>query len=454
MAFTIAVLTSVIAYLLYLLSQSSYDPKKQKGLSKKEEDELIAEWQPQPLCPPLPEEKQSIAGRGIVLDTAPDPYVLVDGKKYLNLLSYNFLNLAAHPAIKEACAKTIDKYGVGACGPRGFYGSIDVHIDLESAIAKFYGVPHCILYSDGFSTIASALPPFCKKGDLVVLDDGANFALQTAAKLTRSHVVTFRHNDMKDLEVKLKEIEAKDAKKGKNKPYPRFIAVEGLSQYFGDICPLREVVLLAKKYRYRIFLDDSMALGVLGKTGRGSVEHWGLDIADIDIICASLDASVAAVGGFCVSTNEQAISHQRLTGAGYCFSAASPPYCSTAAMVSLDLIDKHPELCEDVRKKAERFRAALSGIPGLSVSGDAVSPIVHVRLAQPAKDPKDEADALQRIVDVLLDKEVLADLAQYIPGDQFAPRPSIRMYVTAGHNEEDLLRAAELIKSAAKNINP
>lgn len=463
LALTIAVLTFVIAYLLYLVTQKSYDPKKEKGLSKKEEDELIAEWQPQPLCPPLPdssvgkgEQKQSAAGSGFgkgpLLDTAPEAYVTADGKKLTNLLSYNFLNLASHPAIKEACAKTIVKYGVGACGPRGFYGSIDVHIDLEKEIAKFMGVPYCILYSDGFSTISSALPPFCKKGDLILLDDGVNFAMQTGAKLTRSNIVTFRHNDMKDLEAKLQEIQAKDAKRGKKKPYPRFIAVEGLSQYHGDVCPLNEVVQLAQKYRYRLFLDDTMAIGVLGKTGRGSIEHWGLKMSDVDLICGSLDASLAAVGGFCVSTNEHAISHQRLSGAGYCFSAASPPYCSTAGITTLQLIDKQPELCASLRQKAERFRSELTGIRGLAVDGSSISPIVHVRLAHPAKDAAAEADTLQRIVDTLVSSDVLADLARYIPGDQFAPRPSIRMFVTAGHDDKDLLRVAETIKFAAKTM--
>jgi serine palmitoyltransferase len=182
---------SCILCILYLLFRRPYDPKKEEQLSDAEEAKLIEEWQPAPLAPTLPAH----------CDTTPAPIVTSasgarvnfthTSKSCLNFCSSNFLGLASHDEVLRTCASTIEKYGVGSCGPRGFYGSFDVHLELESAISHFYNAESCILYSDGLACLSSILPAFAKRGDLIISDSMCNYAIQQGIRLSRSNALYF-----------------------------------------------------------------------------------------------------------------------------------------------------------------------------------------------------------------------------------------------------------------------
>lgn len=372
----------------------------------------------------------------------------IDGKQTLNFASNNFLGLTDHEEVKKACRECIDKYGVGSCGPRGFYGSFDVHMDLETDIADFYGVDEAILYSDGMACISSVIPAFAKKGDLIICDDGVNYGIQQGIYLSRSKVRWFKHNDMADLQRILDEVAAEDKKK-KGSLNRRFIIVEGLYQFSGNICHLDEVIAFKHKYKYRVMVDDSMALGVLGKTGKGSPEHWNAKIVtDIEVLVANLDATLGSCGGFCVG-DHVIVDHQRLSGAGYVFSASSPPYTAKAASVTLGLIgSKGKSLALQLRRNLRHMRDALKREDHVILGGDSKnSPIITLTLKKSkfGKNSDDLETLLKKVVLQMKDEGMAIRRPQQIPSEK--PRqPLLQIVVTASHTTEDLDNTAEALR--------
>jgi len=294
--------------------------------------------------------------------------------------------------------KQLRKYGVGACGPRGFYGTIDVHLELEKAIAQFYGAEEAILYSDGIACISSVIPTYAKRGDFVICDEGVNWGIQQGVLLSRANVLYFKHNDMVDLKRILDEFEEKHAKSAYKMPLTRrFIVVEGVYQNYGDICPLDELVALKNKYKYRLIVDDSYGLGVLGETGKGTWEYFNLKVSDIELLSANMDTALGTVGGFCIGDHEY-LDRQRLHGLGYCFSASAPPYTAVAGLHNLKFIDG--KKAEKVRANATTLRKLLESIPGINVKGkfsnDILSPVIHIRLEKSAFPEVDHRELLKK----------------------------------------------------------
>ncbi|XP_025982230.1 long chain base biosynthesis protein 1-like isoform X2 [Glycine soja] len=292
----------LLVVILFLLSQKSYKPPK-RPLTNKEIDELCDEWVPEPLIPSLNKELQY---EPPVLESAAGPHTIINGKEVVNFASANYLGFIGHPKLLDSCSSALAKYGVGSCGPRGFYGTIDVHLDCEARIAKFLGTPESILYSYGLSTMFSAIPAFSKKGDVIVADEGVHWGIQNGLYLSRSTVVYFKHNDMDSLRETLENITAK-YKKAKN--LRRYIVIEAVYQNSGEIAPLDEIIKLKEKYRFRVLLDESNSLGVLGSSGRGLTEYCGVPVEKIDIITASMGHALATEGGFCTGST-RVIDHQ------------------------------------------------------------------------------------------------------------------------------------------------
>ncbi|KAJ0964225.1 hypothetical protein J5N97_029347 [Dioscorea zingiberensis] len=432
----------LIAVILFQLSRKSYKPPK-KPLSEKEIDDLCEEWVPEPLHPPITEEMEV---QPATLESAAGPHTIIDGKEVVNFASANYLGLVGHEKIIDSCVGSLEKYGVGSCGPRGFYGTIDVHLDCETRIAKFLGTPDSILYSYGISTIFSVIPAFCKKGDIIVADEGVNWAVQNGLHLSRSTVVYFKHNDMASLESTLEKTTKGNRRAEKLR---RYIVIEAVYQNSGQVAPLDQIVRLKEKYRFRLIMDESNSFGVLGNSGRGLAEHYGVPIEKVDIITAGMGNALATDGGFCTGS-VRVVDHQRLSSSGYVFSASLPPYLASAAISAVDHLEENPAILASLRNNISLLWKVLSDVPGLTISSDPLSPIVFLKLKKSTGSIKSDMQLLDKITDrVLKDDSVFIVTSKRSNLDKCRLPIGIRMFISAGHSEADILKAAESLKRVA-----
>uniref|UniRef100_A0A8C5LJH3 Serine palmitoyltransferase 1 n=1 Tax=Leptobrachium leishanense TaxID=445787 RepID=A0A8C5LJH3_9ANUR len=441
----------LILWIIRLIFSKTYKLQERSDLTEKEKEELIDEWHPEPLVPPLSKDHPAL--NYSIVSGPPSHKIIVNGKECINFASFNFLGLLDNDRVKSAALASLKKYGVGTCGPRGFYGTFDVHLDLEDRLAKFMRTEEAIIYSYGFATIASAIPAYSKRGDILFVDEASCFAIQKGLQASRSNIKYFRHNDMKHLEMLLKEQEHEDQKNPrKARVTRRFIVAEGLYMNTGDVCPLPDLVKLKYKYKVRIFLEESLSFGVLGEHGRGVTEHFDISIDDIDLISANMENSLASIGGFCCGRSF-VIDHQRLSGQGYCFSASLPPLLASAAIEGLNIMGESSDIFLALREKCERIHKALHGVQGLRVVGESFSPAFHLQLKNSTGCREKDSKLLQEIVDHCMNRKIALTQSRYLEKEEkFLPPPSIRVVVTVEQTNEELEMAASVIKEAASLI--
>ncbi|KAG2225339.1 hypothetical protein INT45_005583 [Circinella minor] len=453
--------------LKYMLSKKYKPQDNAVKLTEKEIDDLVEEWKPDPLVPPLSSfDKLNLEKAPLIIGAqSVKPKVAGHAKLLMNLASTNYLELQASERIRQKAIDTLKVYGVGSCGPPGFYGTIDVHMDLERDIAQFLGTEEAIIYAQGFSTISSVIPAFSKRGDLLVVDEGVSFAIQKGVQISRSNVRYFKHNDMQDLERVLDDIRVDDMVH-KRKLTRRFIVTEGLSANYGDIAPLAKLIELKRKFKYRLILDESQSIGVLGARGAGLTDLFNIDAKEVDMIVGSMSNALCASGGFCAG-NTQIVDHQRLSGSAYCFSASIPAMLAVSASEALKYIQEKPQILRDLADRSRSFRQVLShkSLENLiELSGSDVyspSPFFHIRvnpafLRSRGRDDisrEDEERLLQDVVDECSYQGVLITRAKYVyDQERNCPRPSIKIYVTIGLTKKENDKAAGVVKSAIVKI--
>ena len=438
-----------------MLSRKSYRPKQQKlELTPQEIEELCEGWKPEPLVPEKSSRPRQPSPRPV--ESMLGSQVDVGGRQCVNCASMNFLGVQGDPDIIARCERAMDKYGVGSCGPRGFYGTFDVHIGLEERMARFMGVDEAVLYAYDAATASSVIPSFCKKGDQIVADASVCYGIQTGIELSRSDVSYFKHNDVGDLRRILEELRSAGGKREMDHPSKRrFLVIEGVYANSGDVAPLREIFDLAKEFKYRIIMDESFSLGVLGRRGRGLSEEVGLEPQDIDIIVASLGNSLASVGGVCMGTKAMNAS-SKLNSSGYVFSASLPPFLAVAAQAAIDKLDAEPQRLERLQANARLMRRELGGMKGARVLGnDERSPLIHIEVDHPlggesdAFTPQRKLEQLERIVDAAIQEGVLVDIATFCSKDRSAEFPTLRVTVTAEHSDRDVLRCARVLREVS-----
>ncbi|KAK4476913.1 hypothetical protein RD792_016079 [Penstemon davidsonii] len=426
--------------ILFLLTQKSYKPPK-RPLTKKEIDELCDEWIPEPLIPSVTEEMKY---EPPALESAAGPHTVINGKE-----CFTWFSIYSNVAKQDSCTKALEKYGVGSCGPRGFYGTIDVHLDCESRIAKFLGTTDSILYSYGLSTLFSTIPAFCKRGDVVVVDEGVHWGIQNGLHLSRSTIIYFKHNDMKSLQSTLENAthDNKQAKKLR-----RYIVVEAVYQNSGQIAPLDEIIRLKEKYRFRVILDESNSIGVLGSSGRGLTEHCKVPIEKVDIVTAAMGHALATEGGFCTGS-ARVIDHQRLSSSGYVFSASLPPYLASAAITAIDVLEENPVLIKKLKENISNLHKGLSDVQGLEIVSDPQSPIVFLKLKKSMGSLKADLQVLEDIADHLLKEySVFISTSKRSTVDKCKLPTGIRLFVSAAHTESDLEKACESLKKTTSHV--
>lgn len=348
----------VIFFVRYLLSPSypTHDPNYVK-LREDEIDELVKEWEPEPLvAPQTPLEEAEAERQPIIVGPTGPKVKLSNGKTVTNLASYNFYNFNASDSIKDKAIQTLRTYGVGPCGPPQFYGTQDVHMQAEHDIAVFLGVQNSIVYSHAFSTISSVIPTFCKRGDVIVADKLVNYSIRKGLEASRSNIRWYEHNDMEDLERVMKKVAEEQAKK--KILTRRFIVTEGLFEMIGDCANLPKLVELKEKYKFRIALDETWSFGVLGRNGKGLTEAQNVDSEAVDMIIGSLAGPLCAQGGFCAGSND-VVRHQRINAASYTYSAALPAMAAVTASETLQMLTCNPDILLQCRENIRAMRAQL-----------------------------------------------------------------------------------------------
>jgi serine palmitoyltransferase len=472
------------------LQSRTRDDRSAKGfikLTEKEIDELVEEWTPEPLAAEVTPYEQSLLDTTPVIVGPTGPKVkLTNGRTVMNLAAYNFAGLAGDDRIKARAIETLRNYGLGSCGPPGFYGTIDVHMQLEQDIASFLGTEDAIIYSQSFSTISCVIPAFCKRGDILVVDRGVNFAIHKGIQISRSTVRWYDHNDLKSLEEVLESVD-KEMKKKKMPLTRRFIVTEGIFENDGALVDLPKIIELRQKYKYRLILDETMSFGSVGRTGRGLTELYNVPAEQIDMIVGSMAHGLCSAGGFCAGSKVM-VKHQRINGTSFVFSAALPASLATSASEAIGILTSTPSLLATLHDNVYIIRSALERIEGMQITSHSASAMVHLQLRSPnappsgstsllgvpavkpgshkpsnptsllPRDPPEfdidqEEGVLQEIVEEAQAQGVLITRAIRLRGQEHAePRPTIKIAVTAGLSKKETEKAAAVIRAAALKV--
>jgi 8-amino-7-oxononanoate synthase len=300
-----------------------------------------------------------------------DSEVIVGGRRVIMIGSNNYLGLTCHPRVKEAAIKAVEKYGTGCAGSRFLNGNLEIHAELERKLAKFFRQEAALVFATGYQTNLGTISALVGRGDVAILDKYNHASIIDGCRMSFGQMMKYQHNDMADLERLLK------ATKDKGK----LIIIDGIFSMEGDIANLPEIIKLARHYGARVMVDDAHGVGVLGKTGRGTAEHFGLE-GQVDLIMGTYSKSLAAIGGFIVG-DQTIIDYIKHTARSMMFSASLPPALVAAASAALDVVDEDPELLERLWKNTRKM---LNGYKALGFdTGMSETPIIPVMIKDAAK---------------------------------------------------------------------
>ena len=422
-------------------------------LSKEEEDKIIDAWVPtEPVPEEIPPEYDLSILNPKIISSPPSDTIIVDGKKAINMATPNFFGLNNDERLLEASQQAIDHYAVGACGPRQFYGTMDAHLNAEEAMAKWVGTEASVNYCFPFATTTSVIQTFAHNTDVVFIDEDSCFAIKVGADLTRGKVVVYKHNDMGDLRDKI--IRTKNSFERWDK-CNRWVICEGISANDGTVTDIPTIIKLRHEFCLRFIIDETYSFGVLGKTGKGALEHFGIDRSEVEISIGSYGTAFASLGGFTVSTKELC-DHQRLSSHAYIFSASPPPYAVVAATKAIEIVQEDgEERIAKLRKNTELARKELNDIKGMEVLGDILSPLIHLKLGKQCDFPEAN-QILQKICDTALeDKEFPTFVVKskfVVSRDVNSKKPTIKIFISPSHTEEEIKNATAAIKRAAEAV--
>lgn len=279
------------------------------------------------------------------------PVVTMKGRKVIMAGSNNYLGLTAHPRVKEAAIKAVEKYGTGCSGSRYLTGTIDLHVEMEEKLAKFLGKEACLLFSTGYQTAQGIIPTLVQRGEYVVSDKDNHACIVAGnlmAKGATADIVRYKHNDMNDLERVIKKL-----------PYeaPKLIVTDGVFSTGGEIVDLPTMNRIAKENNARILCDDAHSVGVIGKGGRGTASEFDL-VDDIDMTMGTFSKTFASLGGF-VAGDAKVINYLKHHSPALIFSASPTPASIAAAIAALEILIEEPERVTRLISNAAKVRSCL-----------------------------------------------------------------------------------------------
>ena len=280
---------------------------------------------------------QQIMAKGVYpyfrcIESGQNTEVMMSGHKVLMFGSNSYLGLTNHPKVIEAAVEATRKYGTGCAGSRFLNGTLDLHLALEKELAEFVGKEEAIIYSTGFQVNLGVVSCVTGRNDYILCDELDHASIVEGRRLSFSTAAKFKHNDMEDLERELQKCNPESIK---------LIVVDGVFSMEGDMANLPEIVRLKKKYNASIMVDEAHGLGVLGRQGRGTCDHFGVT-DDVDLIMGTFSKSLAAIGGF-IASNASVINYLRHNSRSYIFSASNTPAATAAARAALHIMKTEPE---------------------------------------------------------------------------------------------------------------
>ncbi len=294
-----------------------------------------------------------------------DTVVVIEGQRRIMLGSNNYLGLTHHPRVLEAASRALHTYGSGCTGSRFLNGSLDLHVQLERALAEFLGKDDCIVFSTGYGANLGLISGILGRNEIVFLDKQDHASIVDGAKLSFGTTERFQHQNYASLE---RLLQRHDPARG------RLVVVDGIYSMEGDIADVPELVRLCRKYGAALAIDDAHSLGVLGPQGDGTAAHFGM-VDDVDIIVGTFSKSLASVGGF-IAGSERVINYLRHHSRPFIFTAALPPANTAGVLAALEVMKREPERRERLWHNTRRLSSGLRSL-GYDI-GPTVTPIVPV----------------------------------------------------------------------------
>jgi glycine C-acetyltransferase len=357
---------------------------------------------------------------------------LKGGESVLNLCANNYLGLANHPAIVQAAKDALDRWGYGLSSVRFICGTQAIHQQLEDALSRFLGTDDTILYSSCFDANGGLFETLLEAEDAVISDELNHASIIDGIRLSKARRYRFRNGDMGDLEEKLKQARAE--------AHHSLVATDGVFSMDGYVAKLGEICNLAVKYGALVMVDDSHAVGFMGKHGRGTPEHCGVE-GRVDIITGTLGKALGGASGGYTTGRREIIELLRQRSRPYLFSNSVSPAIVAASLKVLDLLQESGELRERLRENTRFFREQMTALGFSILPGE--HPIVPIMIGDAAK--------ATQMADVLLQKGV------YVIGFSYPVVPQgkarIRVQISAAHTRSDLEFAVQSFKEVRDNMS-
>ncbi|RKY96816.1 MAG: 8-amino-7-oxononanoate synthase [Candidatus Hydrothermota bacterium] len=357
-------------------------------------------------------------------------WVIVDGKKVLNMCANNYLGFANHPKLKEAAKKAIDEFGVGPAAVRTIAGTMSLHLELEEKLAKFKGAEATISFQSGFNANLATIPAIVGKEDAIFSDELNHASIIDGCRLSRATIIRFAHRDPADLEKKLREEGGKYRRK--------LVITDGVFSMDGDIAPLPEIAEISEKYDALLMVDDAHGEGVLGRGGRGIVDHFGLH-GKVHIEVGTLSKAFGVVGGY-VAGSKALIEFLKQKARPFLFSSAVTPADVAACIAAVDILTESDELVRKLWDNASYFKKGMVE-RGFDI-GHSETPITPVMLG--------EAPLAQEFSRRLFEEGIFAQAIGYPTVPRGKAR--IRVMISATHSREDLDFALDKFEKIGKEL--
>ena len=363
------------------------------------------------------------------IESEQDTVVKINGKDVMMFGSNSYLGLTNHPKLKEASIAAIKKYGSGCAGSRFLNGTLDIHLELEDKLARFVGKEGALVFSTGYQVNLGVISSIPGRHDYLILDDLDHACILDGARLSFAKVMKYSHNDMESLEKTISRCEIDKIK---------LIVIDGVFSMEGDIAKLPEIVQLAEKYNASIMVDDAHGLGVLGKNGAGTADHFGLT-DKVDLIMGTFSKSLASIGGF-IAADLDTINYLKHNARSLIFSASIAPANAASVIAAVDLIQQEPERLQQLWDNTHYAKKALNDA-GFD-TGHSVTPIIPVLI-------RDDFKTFQ-LTKMALDNGIFVNpvVSPAVPSTSSL----IRYSLMATHTKTQIDRSVEVLYKISKEI--